>query len=102
VLCAVVATAQRNAKQVEELASVEARWGDAIRSGDLATLEKILSDDLGYTHSNGAVVTKKNFIATFHPDVQVMEYSERKIQRFGNAAILTGPVRITGRSKLES
>lgn len=101
-LCAGVATPQGGVKQIEEILTAEARWIDAIRSGDFAALEKILSDDLVYTHSSGVVETKKEFIGNLHTDVQTVEYSDQKIQLFGNTAVLTAQARITGGTKGQS
>ena len=101
-LCAGVPTPQGGVTQVEEILTAEARWIDAIRSGDFAALEKVLSDDLVYTHSSGIVATKKEFLGKVHLDVKSVEYSDRKIQLFGNTAVLTAQARITGGSKRQS
>ena len=98
-LCAGVATPQADVKQIEEILTAEARWIDAIRSGDSAAFEKILSDDLVYAHMTGVVHTKKEFIRIFRSDVQTVEYSDRKIQLFGNTAVLTAQMNIRGEAK---
>ena len=98
-LCAGVATPQADVKQIEEILTAEARWINAICSGDSAALEKILSDDLVYTHTTGVVHTKKEFIQKFRSGVQTVEYSDRKIQLFGNTAVLTAQMHIRGEAK---
>ncbi len=45
-----------------EVEKAERVWGTATMNNDYAALEKVLSDDLTYRHSNGLVDTKKSFI----------------------------------------
>ena len=71
---------------MDEILAVEARWFDPIRSGNSVALEHLLSDELLYTHSIATVVTKRGLIRTLKPDVQAIEYSDRKIRVLGTAA----------------
>jgi ketosteroid isomerase-like protein len=77
----------------EEILKVDEERNQALQKGDVATLERIYSDDLVYTNASGAILTKAqhltelkgrslNFISFKHEDVQVTVH--------GDAGFLTG------------
>ena len=45
-----------------EVEKAERDWGKAMMDNDFAALDKLMSDDLTYRHSNGLVDTKKSYI----------------------------------------
>ncbi len=45
-----------------EVEKAERGWGSATMKNDYPALQRLLSDDLTYRHSNGVVDTKKSFI----------------------------------------
>lgn len=75
----------------------EARFAAMIRA-DIAELEKILADDLVYTHSSGRVESKKEFIASL--ETGTLKYisihnEEKKARVYGTTALINGRAKIT-------
>ena len=77
----------------EEIIKVDEERNQALQKGDIATLDRIYSDDLVYTNATGVILTKAqhladlkgkslNFISFKHEDVQVTVH--------GDAGFLTG------------
>src|SRR5258708_28335128 len=65
--CLLVATAQaaRMSKPTpeDEIRALETQWNDARAHADVATLDRILSDDWTVTHANGTTDTKAKYLA---------------------------------------
>ena len=85
------ATPPENAK--EEVLKADEVRNEALQKGDVATLDRIYSDDLVYTNASGALLTKAqhlaelksrglNFHSFKHDDVQVTMH--------GDAGFVTG------------
>jgi ketosteroid isomerase-like protein len=77
----------------EEIIKVDDERNQALQKGEVATLDRIYSDDLVYTNASGVLLTKAqhladlkgrslNFISFKHEDVQVTVH--------GDAGFLTG------------
>jgi uncharacterized protein (TIGR02246 family) len=65
----------------------------AMVKGDVAALERLLADDLTYTHSNGTVETKQQFLASITAktlEYRAIEAEDVKVSLHGDTAILTG------------
>jgi len=58
-LAAMLAPAADLASEVEK---AERDWGAAMMKNDFTALDKLMSDDLTYRHSNGLVDTKKSYV----------------------------------------
>src|SRR5215471_8438392 len=86
----------------DQVLAVEAKWVNAIRSANAVALNNLLSEELFYVHSNGAVVTKRELIRSLKPDIEEIEYSDTKVRVFGSAAVVTTQARIRGASADES
>ncbi|MBI3649776.1 MAG: nuclear transport factor 2 family protein [Acidobacteria bacterium] len=74
---------------------------DALLQGDLATVERIFADDLIYTHSNGHVENRQQFLAavkTGATQYAAMKHSDLKVQCIGDTALLRGISTIKGRT----
>ncbi len=85
------ATPPEDAK--DEILKVDDERNQALQKGDVATLDRIYSDDLVYTNASGVILTKAqhladvkgkslHFISFKHEDVQVTVH--------GDAGFLTG------------
>ncbi len=84
-----------------EILAMEEQRCQAERSGDMATLERILDDSLVYIHTSGLIDSKKSLIASRDKmNFQKMARSDLKVQVSGDLAVLTGilhvEVRVTG------
>jgi ketosteroid isomerase-like protein len=78
--------------EAEALAAEDARYA-AQMGADVAALEKLLADDLVYTHSNAAVDDKKAFIEALRSGAtkyRTMKRSDTRTRTYGCVAILTG------------
>lgn len=65
----------------------------AMVNGDVAALERLLADDLTYTHSNGTVETKLQFLASIRTktlEYREIEAEDVKVSLHGETAIVTG------------
>ena len=70
----------------------------AMAQKDIATLNKLLSDDLIYTHSSARLDTKQSLIGNMESGSTVytaVEPSDVKAQEFGDTVVLTGSCRIS-------
>ena len=78
-----------------EILALDREWADARVRGDRATLERIFSDDLVVTASNGTVRGKEGELNdTAGGDTSVKTYffntEDRRVRVYGGAAVLTG------------
>jgi ketosteroid isomerase-like protein len=70
---------------------------DAMCQQDIATLNRILGDDLVYTHSSARIDTKQSLIGNMQAGTTVytsLETSDVKAQDLGDAVVLTGAARV--------
>ena len=78
--------------EAEATAAEDARYAAQMK-GDVAALEKLLADDLVYTHSNAAVDNKKAFIDALRSGItkyRTMKRSDTATRTYGCVAIITG------------
>lgn len=72
-----------------------ARWRDAVIKQDGAALEKLLADDLLYSHASGLTQTKAEYLAAVTKPPSHYESftdSETNVKVYGKTAVLTGLV----------
>lgn len=80
-----------------EIKALETRRYQAMIDKDLAALDELFADELVYTHSNGSVDTKKSYLAAIEKrvfDYRAAERVEENVVDFGDAALLTGHVKL--------
>jgi ketosteroid isomerase-like protein len=89
-----------------EIKKLEDRRFQAMIDGDFDTLDKLLGDDLTYTHSSGQADTRAEYIALCKRGVfkyQKIERPIEDIQVYGETVVVTGHVKmavlIDGNSK---
>jgi ketosteroid isomerase-like protein len=73
----------------------------AMAEKDVATLDRIIADDLIYTHSSARIDTKKTLIGAMESGATVytaVEPSEVVAQDLGDAVVLTGVAAISVKS----
>ncbi len=86
-------TRRMEGKPQEEIRQLETRRLRAMVEVDTAALDKILADDLTYTHSSGQVDTKAQFIASLKSGqlrYESVTTDEVKVRVDGDAAVVTG------------
>lgn len=85
----------------DEILQAEKAWVAAITKNDAAALNKVLADELVYTHSTGIVDTKKSYMDSLNGPQKYasVDYEDVKVTRYGDAALLTAKVRMQGSTK---
>lgn len=76
----------------EQLLQLEERWSEALLKADVAALEQLYTDDIVYTHTNGTVNTKAQFLDAIKAGKAKylgVERSDVKVQVYGDSAIVT-------------
>ncbi len=104
VLMACFATRVQSAPDdvAEEVKKVEQRRVEALTSRDYAALEKLLGDDLTYTHSNGRFQTKPQLLASLRSgdlEYRLMQHADVQVRPYGDTAVMTGRSRLKVISK---
>ncbi|HJS21254.1 MAG TPA: nuclear transport factor 2 family protein [Steroidobacteraceae bacterium] len=85
----------------ESVEQVERRRFAAMVAQDLAALEPLLAEDLTYGHSNGAFENKSEFLETIREGrlrYEAIGVQELAVRQYGNVAIVTGRILISGRA----
>jgi len=86
----------------DEVRKVEQRRVEALTSRDYATLEKLLGDDLTYTHSNGRFENKTQFLNSLRSgdlEYRLMQHADVQVRPYGDTAVMTGRSRLNVISK---
>ncbi len=84
-------------KTVDGVKAAERAWGKATASGDLAALDKLLADDLSYTHSTGDIDTKAVLVGNMKSGSRKyleMNYEKLEGRLYDNAAVVNADARI--------
>jgi len=85
-----------------EIKSLEARRFQALTAADVPALEKLLSDDLVYTHATGWRQTKAEFLASLRTgEIQYHSFTSAdvKVRVYGGTAVVTGRASVKARAK---
>ena len=72
-------------------------FAKAVLGKDKATLEKLMSDAIMYSHSNGNLDTRAQFIDNVmneKPKYEAFDYGDQKIVVYGNTAIVRGKITV--------
>ena len=79
-----------------EIRGLEDERFRAMVSADEAALQRLLSDQLVYTHSNASVDSKASLIESIRTrrPYQKIESPEREVRLFGDTAVVSGQARI--------
>ena len=83
----------------EGVKAAEKQWAEAVVKKDYAVLNRVLADDLTYTHSDGRLDSKANFIDALKSGKQTYSAAEHEsidVRPLGqDAAIVRGRLRMT-------
>jgi ketosteroid isomerase-like protein len=82
----------------KEVRAVEAARIAATTANDFDALDRLLADDLTYTHSNAQLDTKSQFLETLRSGrtrYRVIEPSDVQVRVYGSVAVLTGRARVS-------
>jgi uncharacterized protein (TIGR02246 family) len=84
-------------KTPQDVKDAEKAWAEATAKGDEAALNKLLADDMVYTHSNGEDDTKAAFIANMKNGVRKytkVNHENMDAKVYGNTAIVRATANI--------
>ncbi|MDX2180083.1 MAG: nuclear transport factor 2 family protein [Bryobacteraceae bacterium] len=89
-------------KKAAAIVAADKAWADAVTKTDTAALEKLLADDLVYTHSTGLIDTKRQYIDNLKSGAQQyhsVTHLDPKVQVYGDTAVLTSGLKMDTTSK---
>jgi uncharacterized protein (TIGR02246 family) len=84
------ASAQESTEQ--NILKLEDQWTEALVKADTAFLDRLYTDDIVYTHTNGTVNTKAQFLDSLKAGKAKyvsVDRSDVKVQSYGDTAIVT-------------
>lgn len=86
--------ASDDSKAAKEVLVAMDAYKEAMIHNDTATLDKLLGDDLAFTHSHGEFQNKAAVLksASGPPHITRMEFSNTTVKIYGNAALVKGRV----------
>ena len=91
---------------MDEILALEDRRIEAMTNADVETLEKILADDLIYTHTTARLDTKASFIdavKTGKSNYKSVERKDVEVRQFEDTAVVTGHAKFhVGDNKFEA
>ena len=80
----------------------ERDYGKALAAADIATLDKLISNDLLYTHSGGNTDTKISYLDSLKSGNQryvMFEYQSLDVKPYGDTALVFGVVHVKSVTK---
>jgi ketosteroid isomerase-like protein len=89
-MSALSASAQESTEQ--NILKLEDQWTEALVKADTAFLDRLYTDDIVYTHTNGTVNTKTQFLDSIKAGKAkyiAVDRSDVKVQSYGDTAIVT-------------
>lgn len=76
----------------QEVLKVEAERNAAIMKGDVATLDKMYSDEIAWTNPRGELLTKSEILSHLQSGEQKffsIKHSDRQMHVYGNTVVMT-------------
>jgi ketosteroid isomerase-like protein len=89
------ATAQPDPSVTKEVMAASDAWKQAMMTKDGAALQKLLHDDITYSHSSGFLQTKADVIKATtggRTTIEKMDFSDTTVHVFGNTALIRANV----------
>jgi hypothetical protein len=94
-LCALLLSAASAPKEQDEVLAAMEAYKKAMIQRDGKTLDRVLSDDLAYTHSGGQFQNKTDVIDSIvnkKTTIQRLEFSDTTVRFYGEVALVKGRV----------
>lgn len=85
-------TAEPSSTVKKAVLNAESEWKAAVLKGDRSALDRLLSDDLSYTHSSSKTQTKEQFIqdATSGATVyKTIDFENTKLRQYRTVVVIT-------------
>lgn len=99
---AIPAGAQQKSEATSKFLSLESKWNDAYKHGDIDAMNALVTDDFIITVEDGVTFSKAGYIAHLAGTterVKVAEISDVQVRVHGSMAVVTGAYREEGTSK---
>jgi uncharacterized protein (TIGR02246 family) len=82
--------------QEDTIKAAEKAWAVATVAGDAAALDKLLADDLTYTHSTGDTDNKRVFVANLKGALKYhkLDHEAMTVRVYGNTAVVTATAQL--------
>jgi len=90
------------ADDASEVKKLDNQWAEDAIKGDTVALSRLLTDDLRYVHSNGAIDTKQTLVSAIASGALVYESIDSEdveVRIIGSAAVLTSTTRLRIKSR---
>jgi ketosteroid isomerase-like protein len=98
----ITAAAVLSANASDVLAQVEA-WRKAVLAHDTKTLDRLMGDRVLYSHSNGKLENKAEFMKAWGPsgtaNYEKVELGQQTVEMYGNIAVVRGDITIDNAPK---
>ncbi len=91
----ILAAAPASSKDDKEILAAMDAYKEAMIHKDGAALDKLLSNDLTYTHSGGQLETKADVIKSITAGktiIEALDFSDTSVRLYGNVALVKGKV----------
>jgi ketosteroid isomerase-like protein len=99
-LAAAAATTVARAAVEDEIKDIDMQWASAVKAADVSKLDRLLSNDLVYTHATGIIDDKVTYIEKLKSKRQKYDgivHSNIRVKAFGgHTAVLTARMRMHG------
>lgn len=91
-----LAAAQPDPKVVKEVVAASDAWKLAMMKKDAAGLQKLMHEDMIYSHSNGRTQTKADVVQDTKGKtiIEAMDFSETTVRVYGNTALIRANVEV--------
>jgi ketosteroid isomerase-like protein len=89
----IVSVAQQKTEAASKILALEAKWNEAYKRNDLATMNSLLAEDFMITVEDGTTYSKSGYIAIAGNGatrIEISEMSNLKVNLHGNVAVVTG------------
>jgi len=90
---ATISVAQQKSELTSKILALEAKWNEAYKRNDIATMNSLLADDFIITVEDGTTYSKSGYIANAGDGamhVEISEMSNLKVTLHGSVAVVTG------------
>ena len=92
-LTTLFSVAQRKSEAASKVLALEAKWNEAYKRSDIATMNSLLADEFIITVEDGSTYSKAGYIAHTGGGttaVEISEMSDLKVHSHGNTVVVTG------------
>lgn len=97
-IASICGAAEPSAAVKDAVLQAETAWKEAVLKADRPALEKLIADDLSYTHSSGKTQTKGEFISEATGGAlhyKAIDFEPPQVRQYGDTVVITHPTTIT-------